>query len=279
MRTKALAAAMLLSAAAHSQQSPPQPDPINLDEARLALMAVRSEARDAALRAISSGDALESLLAIDRYFRVAPRDQTLDTLRSEIEPSAIRTALALAEQSRAKDDPQAAIDLLVRVRSASEDPRLAGALERASLALWLREGAEAEARGESGAARRAYLRAAAIDPHDDGVAAGLARTGASPDPRETVANPDLNIPIQQNRALERDLELTLRRVERLEGEVDALSAQSTLSGHAEPASRELDRRLDDLRREVSRLTSDLSRRLDRLESDVDRIRRDVDRIR
>lgn len=286
MRLSRFGAIALMSAAAFGQEAPPLPDPVNVDEARLALMAVRSEARDEALEAVASGDALRTLTAIERYFRVAPRDQTLELIQSEVRPLAVRTALARVDELLAADDPQGAIDLLARVGGVADDAELDRAMERASLAHWLKAGAEAEAAGESGAARRAYLRAATIDPLHEGVIAGMERTGAAVPARrgggeaqDEGVPPDLNIPIQQNRALERDLELALRRVERLEGEVSALNAQSTFSGRAEPATRELDRRLDDLRREVSRLVSDLSRRFDRLESDVDRLRREVSRIR
>lgn len=258
--TLVLAAALLAGASAAQMSRSPGDDTAR----RLASATARyDQAREAAiaeaLKALETGDAVESAIALhDAVERVGAHPsllEPLETLREHAAGAAEARVDRMLREGRVRE----AITLLARVGAVASSERLDELLDRATVDLRLLEAAEFEASGERIRAMEAVAIAIQIAPADARVRAAAERAGLrtvpSP-PAQTTrpsapARPAAPTALPANASVDARLsalESELRRV------LDSMSTPvvDATAGRAE-------QRIDQLDRDLRRQTLDLDR--------------------
>lgn len=272
----------------------------------------REQTINNALRALDSGDPIESALALlDAIETVGKNSALVEALNAVKEPAA-QAAAARVERLLHESNPTEALALLARLRVGVASDELDALIDRATLAQRLEESARFEAEGQKADAMRAAVLAANIAPNDPRVVAAMTRLGlktaASPmnapttgAPSNAPASPDdrLTTLEREVRTLRESRELggggsdaalrAMTRIDSLEVQVKSLEgvverytrsladieSRQRIDGRAEYATDELDRRVRDLERRIN----EFSRSISRVESDIRDVNRRVDRLR
>lgn len=289
----------LVDAGAQPGSSAPEPPPVDFRAASVAALKMRAEAKDRALATIAQGDAALALAAVVDALLIWPDTELQQAKIDLIEPG-VEAAVVRGREMIDRGELEEAIALLAKVRGVKFDERLTALLEEARAKALLKDGVAHEAEGRIEAARRSYLLAANLAPEDEEVRASLARVGvtlengearptrqveaadaqerAPAQPGNTTSTDVANLGIEQSQ-MARELDALRRQLESLDARVFRNTQDNTLtSSPAEPAVRDLDRRVDDLQRELDRFMSSMQRDIQRLERQVDSIRSRVDRL-
>lgn len=272
----------------------------------------REQTINTALRALDSGDPLESALAIIEAIETVGNDRALvEALRAVKQPAAEAGATRV-ERLLHESNPTEALALLARLRVGVASDELDALIDRATVAQRLDESARFEAEGQKADAMRAAVLASNVAPNDPRVVAAMTRLGlktaatlstvpttgvqanapTSPDDRLSTLEREVRTLRESRelggggsdaalRAMTRidSLEVQVRSlegiVERYARSLADIESRQRIDGRAEYATDELDRRVRDLERRIN----DFSRSISRLESDIRDLNRRIDRIR
>lgn len=272
----------------------------------------REQTINNALRALDSGDPLESALALIGAIETVGKDSALVDALNAVKQPAAQAAAARVERLLNEGNTVDALALLARLRVGVASKELDALIDRATVAQRLDESARFEAAGQKADAMRAAVLAANVAPNDPRLVAAMTRLGlktaaaprtaptavapatapSSPDDRLTTLEREVRT-IRESRELAgsgTDAALrAMTRIDSLEFQVRSLEgvveryarsladieSRQRIDGRAEYATDELDRRVRDLERRIN----EFSRSISRLESDIRDLNRRVDRNR
>jgi hypothetical protein len=313
MRAQRLPLPLALGAALLSPAALAQDDPSpRIRESVERFERQREQTVNTALRALDSGDPLESALALIGAIETVGKDSALVDALSAVKQPAAQAAAARVERLLNEGNPVDALALLARLRVGVASDELDALIDRATVAQRLNESARFEAEGQKADAMRAAVLAANVAPNDPRVVAAMTRLGlktaatpstvpttgaqatptSSPDDRLTTLEREVRTLRESRelggggsdaalRAMTRidSLEVQIRSlegvVERYARSLADIESRQRIDGRAEYATDELDRRVRDLERRIN----DFDRSISRLESDIRDLNRRIDRVR